>query len=142
MNRLLIIIFYYAGTSFADGQTFKREQIVGSWISTDVSITKAIGQAHAKTAAFEKARRGLINSKFIFKPNGLFLIQLPANAPTEFRELESMNNKMWHIRSKERKLFVGSLDEDLMMINVKIANGFYYFLIEDTPLVLKMERAH
>jgi len=26
------------------------------------------------------------------------------------------------------------------MINVKIANGSYYFLIEDTPLVLKMER--
>ena len=37
-------------------------------------------------------------------------------------------------------VFVGSLDEDLMMINVKIINGFYYFLIEDTPLVLKMKR--
>ena len=142
MNRLLIIIFYCACTSFAEGQTFKREQIVGSWISTDVSFTKAVGQAQAENAAFEKARRGLIKSKFIFKPNGLFLIQLPANAPKEFRELESMNNKMWHIRSKERKLFVGSLDEDLMMINVKIANGSYYFLIEDTPLVLKMERAY
>jgi hypothetical protein len=142
MNRLLIIIFYYAGTSFTEGQTFKREQIVGSWVSTEVSFTKAVGQAQAENAAFEKARRGLINSKFIFKPNGLFLIQLASNAPTEFRELESMNNKMWHIRSKESKLFVGSLDEDLMMINVKIANGSYYFLIEDTPLVLKMERAY
>ena len=86
-------------------------------------------------------KRGLVNAQFIFKPNGLFFIKLPANAPTEFRELESMNNKMWHIRSKERMVFVGSLDEDLMMINVKIANGSYYFMIEDTPLVLKMQRS-
>ena len=69
-----------------------------------------------------------------------FFLKLPGNAPTEFRELESMNNKMCHMIAKEGIVFVGSLDEDLVTINVKIANGFYYFLIEDTPLVLKVER--
>ena len=47
---------------------------------------------------------------------------------------------MCHMIAKEGIVFVGSLDEDLVTINVKIANGFYYFLIEDTPLVLKVER--
>jgi hypothetical protein len=133
-------MLFSVGPSLAAGQTFNREQIVGVWTSRDVSFTKAVGQTPAEKATVEKTRRGLINSQFIFKPNGLFLLKLPANAPTEFRELESMNNKMWHIKSKEWMVFVGSLDEDLMMINVKFANGFYYFLIEDTPLVLKMER--
>jgi hypothetical protein len=137
MNNILIIMLCLISPSLTWGQTFNRDQIVGVWTSTEVSFTKPIG---IEKATVEKMQRGLINAKFIFKHNGLFTIQLPANAPTEFRELESMNNKMWHIRSKERMVFVGSLDEDLMMINVKIANGFYYFFIEDTPLVLKMKR--
>jgi hypothetical protein len=141
MIRILILILCFVGSEPAIGQTFKREQIIGVWTSKEVSFTKPVGKTPAEKATIEKTKRGLINSKFIFKPNGLFLVQLPVNAPTEFRELESMNNKMWHIRSKERMVFVGSLDEDLMTINVKIANGFYYFMIEDTPLVLKMERS-
>lgn len=140
MNRILITMLCFVGPSLAAGQTFNREQIVGIWISKEVSFTKEIGQTPLENATVEKTKLGLVNSQFIFKPNGLFLLRLPANAPMEFRELESMNNKMWHIKSKERKVFVGSPDEDLMMINVKIANGFYYFLIQDTPLVLKMER--
>ena len=131
----------FVSPSLATGQTFNREQIVGVWTSTEVSFTEPIGQKTlAENATVEKTKRGLVNSKFIFRPNGLFFLQLPANAPTEFNELKSMNNKMWHIKSKERMVFVGSLDEDLMIINVKIANGFYYFSIQDTPLVLKMER--
>ena len=140
MPRLLIIIFYCAGASLVEAQTFTREKMVGTWVSTEVSFTKTTEKGQTENATFEKVRRGLVNSTFVFSRNGLFLIQLPANAPSEFRELEAMNNKMWHIRSKEQKLFVGTLDEDLMMINIKIANGFYYFLIEDTPLVLKMEK--
>ena len=141
MNRVLIIVICFAAPSLAMGQKFGREQIVGAWTAKEVSITQSTGQTPVENGTVEKTKRGLVNSRFIFKPNGIFVVQLPANAPTEFRELESMNNKMWHIRSKERMVFVGSLDEDLMSINVKIVNGSYYFLIQDTPLVLKMERS-
>jgi hypothetical protein len=140
MKRTVIIVFCFVVPSLAIGQTFNREQIVGVWTSKEISFTKEIGRTQLESSTVEKTKRGLINSQFIFKPNGLFFLRLPANAPTEFRELESMNNKMWHIKSKEGMVFVGSLDEDLMTINVKIANGFYYFFIQDTPLVLKMER--
>jgi hypothetical protein len=140
MRRVLIIILFCTGGPFADAQTFTRENVVGTWVSTEVSFSKDSEKGHLENVTFEKARRGLVNSKFIFGRNGLFLIQLPGNAPSEFRELEVMNNKMWHIRTKEQKLFVGTLDEDLMMINVKISSGSYYFLIEDTPLILKMEK--
>ena len=137
MNKILILMLCLFSPLFARGQKFNREQLVGVWTSTEVSFAKTTG---VENATVEKMKRGLINAQFIFKPNGLFFLKLPVNAPTEFRELESMNNKMWHIKSKELMVFVGSLDEDLMMINVKIINGFYYFLIEDTPLVLKMKR--
>ena len=140
MRRLLFIALFYVGAPLAEAQTFTREKVVGTWVSTDVSFTKDNQKGSAENATFEKVRRGLINSRFVFGRNGLFSIQLPSNAPSEFRELEDMNNKMWHIRSKEQKLFVGTLDEDLLMINVRISNGSYYFLIEDTPLVLKMEK--
>jgi hypothetical protein len=141
MKKVLIIILWLISPLLSSGQPFTRDQVVGVWTSREVSFAKAVGHGSVEKTTADKMKRGLINAQFIFRPNGLFFLKLPANAPIEFRELESMNNKMWHIRSKEQMLFVGSLDEDLMMINVKITNGSYYFLIEDTPLVLKMERS-
>jgi hypothetical protein len=137
MKRILILVLYLALPSLAISQTLSREQIVGTWTAKEISFTEQIKEK----STVEKTKRGLMNSKFIFQANGLFVLRLPANAPTEFRELEAMNNKMWHIKAKERMVFVGSLDEDLLTINVKVANGGYYFLIRDTPLVLKMERS-
>ena len=140
MNRILIIMLYFVGPALATGQTFTREKIVGAWTAKEISFTRLSGQPPIENTTVEKTKRGLINAQFILKPNGLFFLKLPGNAPTEFHELESMNNKMWHIKAKEGIVFVGSLDEDLMTIKLKIANGFHYFLIEDTPLVLKVER--
>ena len=141
MKKGLIMILCLISPLLCSGQSFNRDQVVGVWTSREVSFAKAAGHRPVEKTTVDKMKRGLVNAQFIFKRNGLFFLKLPANAPIEFRELESMNNKMWHIRSKEQTLFVGSLDEDLMMINVKITNGAYYFLIEDTPLVLKMERS-
>jgi hypothetical protein len=140
MKGILIIMLCFVGASLATGQTFNREQIVGTWICKEVSYTERIPQTPEGKAIVEKMKRGLLHAQFIFKPNGLFLFQLPVNAPKEFNELESLNNKMWHIKAKERIVFVGPLDEDQMTIHVKDASRFYYFLIQDTPLVLKMER--
>ena len=140
MIRILLLVLCFLGPSLAAGQTFNREQIIGVWTSKEVSFTNLVGQTPVENTVAEKTRRGLINSQFIFKSNGLFFLQLPANAPVEFRELESMNNKMWHIRSKEQMVFVGSLDENLIAIDIKIVNGSHYFFIQDTPLILKMER--
>jgi hypothetical protein len=141
MTRKLILALYFANTTIAICQTLSREQIVGTWTAKEISFTEPMGRTQDEKSTVEKTRRGLINSQFVFQHNGLFLLRLPSGAPSEFRELESMNNKMWHIKSKERMVFVGSLDEDLMTINVKIANGSYYFQIRDTPLVLRMERS-
>ncbi|HEX6226082.1 MAG TPA: hypothetical protein VFZ52_16805 [Chryseolinea sp.] len=140
MKRILIIGFCLLDVLVANSQSFGREDIIGVWTSREVSFAKNKGHAPVENTTVEKMKRGLINAQFIFRSNGLFFLKLPANAPTEFRELEAMNNKMWHIRSKEQMVFVGSLDEDLMMINVKQLNGRCYFFIQDSPLVLKMER--
>ena len=136
MTRILIITLGIAGSLVARGQALNREQIIGAWTCMEVAFTEKIAEADA----VEKTRRGLINSQFIFRPNGLFLLQLPSGAPSEFKELEAMNNKMWHIKSKERTVFVGSLDDDLLTIHVQPANGFFYFSVRDTPMVLKMVR--
>jgi len=141
MNRTLVFVLYSTIPFFAISQTLSREQIVGTWTAKEISFSEPIGKTGEEKSAVEKTKRGLMNSQFIFQHNGLFFLRLPANAPTEFRELEGMNNKMWHIKAKERRVFVGSLDEDLMTINVKVANGAYYFWIKDSPLVLRMERS-
>jgi hypothetical protein len=140
MKSALLVTLSFVIPFFAAGQKFGREQIIGTFICKDVSFTKQVGKSASDKATIAKTKSGLVNSRFVFKPNGLFQVRLPASAPREFLELESMNNKMWHIRAKEWTAFVGSLDEDLMIFKVNIKNGFYYFAIEDTPLVLKMER--
>ena len=99
LNKILIIMLCLVSHSLARGQTFNRDQIVGVWTSREVSLTKPVGQKPVENATVEKMKRGLTNSQFIFRPNGLFFLKLPANAPAEFRELEAMNNKMWHIKT-------------------------------------------
>ena len=137
MNKSLHLILCLAIPLLVNGQSFNREQIVGTWVAKEVLFTE--GQTGMEIV--EKTKRALINSKFIFRHNGLFHLQLPGNAPAEFHELESLNNKMWHIKSKERTVFVGSLDEDLMSIHVQNTKGACYFLIRDSPLMLRMERS-
>jgi len=141
MTRTLILALYFACTSMAISQILKREHIVGTWTVKEISFKEPVGRNGTENSTVEKTKRGLVNSQFIFRPNGLFMVRLPTSAPTEFRELEAMNNKMWHIKSRERMVFVGSLDEDLMTIDVKIANGLYYFSIRDAPMVMRMERS-
>ena len=141
MKRILILLLCFVCHSLVSGQTFNREQIIGTWTCLEVAFTEPIEQTPEEMATVEKTKRGLIGSQFIFQPNGLFMMRLPISAPTEFKELESMNNKMWHIKAKERMVFVGSLDDDLMIINVKNANVYYYFHIQDSPLALRMERS-
>jgi hypothetical protein len=140
MKKLLVVLFWFVCHWGASGQTFGREQVVGTWTCREVAFTEPVAQTAEDHATVEKTKRGLVGSEFIFQPNGMLLLRLPPAAPLEFRELESMNNKMWHIKAKERMVFVGSLDDDLMIINVKNVNGFYYFHIQDSPLALKMER--
>ena len=141
MNRTFVIILSLTLPIVAVGQSLSREHITGTWTAKEIFFSEPVGKTSEEKSAVEKTKRGLINSQFIFQPNGIFLLRLPAGAPAEFRELEGMNNKMWHIRAKERKVFVGSIDEDLMTINVKFDAGTYYFLISDSPLMLKMERS-
>ena len=137
MNKSLHLILCLAIPLLVNRQSFNRKQIVGTWVAKEVLFTE--GQTGMEIV--EKTKRALINSKFIFRHNGLFHLQLPGNAPAEFHELESLNNKMWHIKSKERTVFVGSLDEDLMSIHVQNTKGACYFLIRDSPLMLRMERS-
>ena len=137
MNKSLHLILCLAIPLLVNGQSFNREQIVGTWVAKEVLFTE--GQTGMEIV--EKTKRALINSKFIFRHNGLFHLQLPGNAPPEFHELESLNNKMWHIKTKERTVFVGSLDEDLMSIHVQNTKGACYFLIRDSPMMLRMERS-
>ena len=139
MKNSLNLLFCLAIPLLVKGQSFSREQIVGTWTAKEVLFTE--DQTSMEREIVEKTKRALINSKFIFRHNGLFHLQLPGNAPAEFHELQSMNNKMWHIKSKERTVFVGSLDEDLMSIHVQSSKGAYYFLIRDSPLMLRMEKS-
>jgi hypothetical protein len=141
MKRIVILVLCSACHSFVNSQTLTREQIIGTWTAKEISFSEPVGRTAEDKSAVEKTRRGLVNSQFVFQSNGIFFLKLPGSAPMEFRELESMNNKMWHIKSKERMVFVGSLDEDLMTINVKTSNGVYYFLIRDSPLVMRMEKS-
>ncbi|MBL0743699.1 hypothetical protein [Chryseolinea lacunae] len=138
MKTIITTLLCFAAPALALAQTFTREELVGAWTCKEVSYSEAIPAE--ESAAVEKTKRGLVQSRFVFQQNGFFVMQLPANAPIEFKELESLNNKMWHIKAKERMVFVGSLDDDLMILNVKNVNGLFYFSIQDTPLVLRMEK--
>lgn len=88
----------------------------------------------------EVLKKGFLNSRFIFKTDGIFNLILPKGSPAVLNELDFLNNQKWFFYPDKVMISIGTLKENLMQIFVKKQNGNLIFLIHETPLALEMER--
>jgi hypothetical protein len=91
-------------------------------------------------AAMEVMKKGFLNSRFIFKADGVFNLILPKESPAVMKELDFLSNRKWFFYLDKSMISIGTLKENLMQIFVKEENGNMIFLIYETPVALKMEK--
>jgi hypothetical protein len=56
------------------------------------------------------------------------------------KELQFLNSKKWFFYPEKNQVSIGIPKENLMDIFLKQKDGSVYFLLYDTPIVLKMEK--
>jgi hypothetical protein len=55
------------------------------------------------------------------------------------KELQFLNGKKWFFYLEKNQISIGTPKENLMHIILKQKDGSVYFLLYETPIVLKME---
>ncbi|MFZ6012060.1 MAG: hypothetical protein ACOYXT_17090 [Bacteroidota bacterium] len=138
MKTLLTILFLIS-FNFIYAQSFSQEDMVGEWSCDSVTVLDVPMDAKEKPA-FEVLKKGFVNSKFSFKSDGLFTLQFPKESPSVLDGLKFVNNKKWLFDAKTSAVIIGPPNENLMQIFVKSTGGSVFFILADTPLLLKMSK--
>jgi hypothetical protein len=131
---ITLLTFY----SNLHSQVLQRESLIGVWICLDASTMDNVPKEELE--AIPMLKSVFISSKFIFKSNGLFELQLPKDSPSKFKQLYFLNNRKWSIDQKESLVYIGQPSENLMQITVIQKEGAIHFFLSETPLLLLMQK--
>jgi hypothetical protein len=55
-------------------------------------------------------------------------------------EFKFISNRKWSYDEVSKKIRIGTLQENLMEITIKQQDGIVLFLLEETPIILRMEK--
>lgn len=124
----------------ANAQTLQRDSIAGVWVCEEASMPKDVKVDAEEAAALNVLKGAIVNSKFLFKANGLFEWKFPKGVPAAFQQMDFLNNQKWSVDTKVNLIHVGDPKENLMQIAIREKAGIVYFMLSDTPLLLRMRK--
>jgi hypothetical protein len=135
-------ILFLASFTTLHAQLDHRDKIVGTWICREVSFLedKEFANDPNKKEMEEMTRKGFLDSKFSFKPDNLFNLQVPNEMPGMAKEIQMLNGKKWFFYPEKNQISVGTPKENLWHLILKQKDGSVYFRLYETPIVLKMEK--
>jgi hypothetical protein len=139
--RILLTIITIVIFTQLQAQINHRDSVSGTWICKEISFLQ---DNEFKGAELERMKKmteeGLLNSKFKFNPNGIFTIQFPYK-PNEFsKSLQFLNNRKWFFDPTNSRISIGNPKENLMFLDVKEEKNSVFFLMYETPIILKMQK--
>lgn len=121
-----------------NAQQLSKEKITGKWICTKVSIAGGEELPPEMKPAAEIMIKGFTNAKFILGTDGIFHLEFPQGKPEEMSTLDFLDNKKWFFDDSKNRISIGTLQENLMHIDVTEGEGFLSFALFETPFILKM----
>lgn len=142
MNKFKIVLataLLLASVS-VKSQSIQRDSIAGVWLCEEASMPTDVKVDEEEKAALNMLKSAIVNSKFLFKANGLFEWQFPKGVPAVFQQMDFLNNQKWSIDAKVNLIHIGEPKENLMQIAIREKAGIVYFMLSDTPLLLRMRK--
>ncbi|WKZ61664.1 MAG: hypothetical protein QY309_09235 [Cyclobacteriaceae bacterium] len=142
MNNFKIVIsaIVLLAAISARSQSMQRDSLVGVWICVEATIPDGLNISAEEMEAINVFKSALVKSKFLFKTNGLFEWQFQKGTPAMFQELSFLNNQKWSIDTKGDLIHIGDPKENLMQVRIREKAGIVYFILSDTPLLLRMKK--
>ena len=132
-------VLLLAGVS-AKSQSIHRDSIAGVWTCVEANLPEALKIPAEEVEAMNMLKLAIVKSKFLFKTNGLFEWQFQKGTPAVFQQIDFLNNQKWSVDSNKRMIHIGEPRENLMQITIHEKEGIVYFVLSDTPLLLRMKK--
>lgn len=142
MNRFNLVIptILLLAVISAKSQSMRKDSIAGAWTCVEANMPNDLKIPNEEMEALNVLKSAIVNSKFVFKTNGLFEWQFPKAVPVMLQAMDFLNNQKWSIDSKMNLIHIGDPKENLMQITIHEKAGIVYFVISDTPLLLRMKK--
>lgn len=137
-NLLFLLLFLNA--IWTQAQTLQRDSIAGIWICMDATIPPSIKVPQKELEPLNILKSAIVNSKLLFKKNGLFEWQFPEDVNPAVKEMSFLNGQPWSIDAQKNLIHVGIPKDNLMQVLVLKKDNVIYFMLSDTPLLLRMQK--
>jgi hypothetical protein len=137
ITALFVCFFLNFTTLFAQ---LDHKKLTGEWICAEASIINPEHLTAQEKEYIDIMKKGFAKARFKFRADGIFTLQLPKNAPEVLNSIVFVNNRKWFLNQESQAISIGPATENVMKIDVKEENGSTYFLIYETPLLLKVEK--
>jgi hypothetical protein len=141
MPRLLLLAILILTTTLSQAQVIPRDSLMGAWVCKKTVMAEEFTFTDAEMKILnEKIVAVLTGSTMLFKKNGLFEWKFPSTAPPEAKEMQYLNGKEWIIDTVNDVIHIGKPSENLMMFRIAQESGTTYFIIDDFPVKLQVEK--
>lgn len=134
----LIIVFTQSVISVS-AQTLQRDSLVASWICVEATIPENVNLPKDELEGLKMMQAGVLKSIFHFNKT-VFQWDFPADSNPVFQQLTFLNGRPWSIQPGKDLIHIDDPSENLMQIMVLRRNNAIYFVLSDTPLLLRMEK--
>lgn len=139
INLLISIVLLLAAIS-AKSQSITHDSLAGVWSCQEATMPDGLKIPNEEMEVMNVLKSAIVNSKFLFKPNGLFEWKFQKGTPAVFQQIEFLNNQKWSIDANGSLIHIGDPKENLMQIMIREKAGVVYFILSDTPLLLRMKK--
>lgn len=139
LNLLISTVLLLAAVS-AKSQSITRDSLAGVWSCQEAIMPDGLKISNEEMQAFNVLKSAIVQSKFLFKPNGLFEWKFKSGTPAVFQQIEFLNNQKWSVDASGSLIHIGDPKENVMQIMIREKAGVVYFILSDTPLLLRMKK--
>lgn len=136
----LLVLLLFISAICTQAQTLQRDSIAGTWICMEATIPPNINVPQEELEPLNILKSAIVNSKFLFKKNGLFEWQFPADVNPVIKQMSFLNGQPWSIDAQKNLIHIGIPKENLMQVLVRKKDNVTYFVLSDTPLLLRMKK--
>lgn len=138
-TKLLVLLLLVIAIC-TQAQTLQRDSVAGTWICVEATVPTSINVPKEELEPLNIFKAAIVNSKLLFKKDGSFEWQFPAGVNPVLKELSFLNGKPWSIDAQKNLIHIGVPRENLMQVIVRKKDNVTYFMLSDTPLLLRMQK--
>jgi len=140
MKQALLVIVFFIATQLLYAQLPPRDSLVGKWICKEVKMLDDPSLKTEDPKVVAQMTNVFIKSVFDFNSNGKFNLKFDQSVPKEISQGSEFLNKNWTVDLAKGYIRIGEAKENIAQIYVKQNNNKTFFIIQDIPVLMLVER--